>query len=319
MDYGNLLSRAWRIVWNNKFLLVLGFLAALGSGGGNGGGGPNVNFGGRDFDLPPGTADNIDRFVSQFGPLFAGLICLGVVLGIVLWLVRLVAQAGLISAASRIDAGEKVTLGEAFSAGTSKLGRMVGINVLMYGPFTLLGLIAAGFGIITAGTAVLNEMSVGGPRDIEGLLGGMSIIIFCVICLLCLLLPLLLVVTAIYPFAQRGAVLNDLGVIDSIRHGWNVLRANLGEIILLIVIFVVIGIAFGVVLAIIFIPLAFLALGPTIIGMVSSGNVGVVEVATAAFGFICLGLLAAALNSVVVAFRSTAVTLAYQQFVAKTS
>jgi hypothetical protein len=39
MDYESLLRRAWDIVWNNKYLIVLGALASLGSGGGGGGGG----------------------------------------------------------------------------------------------------------------------------------------------------------------------------------------------------------------------------------------------------------------------------------------
>jgi len=29
MDYGNLFSRAWTIIWDHKYLMVLGILAAL--------------------------------------------------------------------------------------------------------------------------------------------------------------------------------------------------------------------------------------------------------------------------------------------------
>ena len=41
MDYGQLLSRAWNIIWEHKFLILLGVLVALGSAGG---GGSNANF-----------------------------------------------------------------------------------------------------------------------------------------------------------------------------------------------------------------------------------------------------------------------------------
>ena len=44
MDYGQLFRRGWEIVWQNKYLFVLGFLAALGAGG-NGGSGIN-------YDIP---------------------------------------------------------------------------------------------------------------------------------------------------------------------------------------------------------------------------------------------------------------------------
>ena len=46
MDYGNLLKRSWDIVWHNKFLFILGFLAALGSGGSS----PNGNNANYTFD-----------------------------------------------------------------------------------------------------------------------------------------------------------------------------------------------------------------------------------------------------------------------------
>ena len=32
MDYGRILNRAWHIVWEHKFLIILGVLVALGSG-----------------------------------------------------------------------------------------------------------------------------------------------------------------------------------------------------------------------------------------------------------------------------------------------
>ena len=35
MDYGEIITRAWNITWKNKFLWVLGFLAALTSIGSN--------------------------------------------------------------------------------------------------------------------------------------------------------------------------------------------------------------------------------------------------------------------------------------------
>ena len=39
MEYGKVLSRSASIVWQNKFLMIVGILAALGSGMFSGGGG----------------------------------------------------------------------------------------------------------------------------------------------------------------------------------------------------------------------------------------------------------------------------------------
>ena len=263
MDYGNLLKRAWHIVWNNKFMFVLGFLAALGSGGGSGSGG-NSNFsssGSNNFNLPPEFAANIERYWAEFAGVVIALVCFFVILGIIFWLVSLVGQTGLISSAARIDAGEDVTLGEAFAEGTAKLGKMIGLNLVLYGPFMLFGLIA--FGVIGAlvGPAVFAEMAgSGGNMDsIAGAIGGFMV---CFGILACLLVPLGILVNIIYPFAQRGLILQGHGVIDSIRHGWKVVRENAGDVVLLIILFLVIGFVFGIVAAIVLIPLALLIFVP---------------------------------------------------------
>jgi hypothetical protein len=316
MDFGNLLSRAWRIVWHNKFMLLLGFLAALGSGGGRGN--SNFNFGRNDYHLGPGTADDIATFFGRFGPLILGLICFLFFVAIVLWLLRLTAQAALISSAARLDAGETVTFGDAFSAGVRKLGRMMGINILLYGPFTLLGLLMVAFFLSMVGTAVVNEIAGGSATDIQAVLGSLGVLGACFACLLCLLVPLLILVSAVYPFAQRGAVLQDMGVAASIGHGWSVLKANLADIILLALLFIVIGFVFGIIAFVVLIPFAILAFGPAIFGLIAQNSFQVLDALTIAAGVIVMGLVAAAVNSVMVAFRSTAFTLAYQQFLDKT-
>jgi hypothetical protein len=316
MDYGNLLKRSWDIVWNNKFLFILGFLAAL--GGGSGGGSGNSNFSFDSSDVPAEMLVQIQQFWAQYGALVIGVICLGVIVSIILWLVRLVAQAGMISAVDRIETGEKMTFSEAFSAGVGKLGRMVGVNVVMYGPFTLFGLLAGGFGLVTAWTAISSAAAGASQADIEAMFGGLGIFWVCIACVACLIVPLMLFVTVIYPFAQRGAILQDLGVIDSIRHGWQVVKVNAGDVILLIVLFIVLSIVFGLATFVVLIPLALVSLAPGIASMVmSGGSFEVGNILLLAGGGICIGLVGAAVNSIMVAFRSTAVTLAYQEFTNK--
>jgi hypothetical protein len=317
MDFGNLLRRSWDIVWNNKFLFILGFLAALGSGGTNGGGG-NANYSFDGSEVPAEVIEQMQQFWVQYGALFIGLICLGIIVGIILWLIRLVAQAGMISAVSRIEAGEKLTFGEAFSAGVNKLGRMVGVNVVMYGPFTLFGLLAAVAGLATAGAAIGSEVSGASPADLEALFGGVAFLWVCIGCVACLIIPLVLFVSVIYPFAQRGAVLQDLSVIDSVKHGWQVVRANTSDVILLVVLFIVLGIVFGIATAIVLIPLALVSLAPGIASVIiEGGSFDASNILLLAGGGICVGLVGAGVNSIIVAYRSTAVTLAYQEFTSK--
>ena len=71
--------------------------------------------------------------------------------------------------------------------------------------------------------------------------------------------------------------------------------------------------------AVFVIPFAFLAAGPFILDAIRGNEIsfGMLEAVTLAFGGLCLGLVAAAVNSVMTAYRSTVVTLAYQQFIQK--
>jgi hypothetical protein len=277
MDYGQLLRDSWQIVWRNKFLLILGFLAALGGSSGVGSSNSNIGFSGDE--IPPDFAERADVFLALFAPFLLGLVCLGILVAIVFWLIRLTAQAGLISAAARLEDGEKVSLGEALGAGLGKLGRMIGITLLLYGPFILLGLILAALAVLIAGAAIGYELS-NASEALEPILASLAIVIACVALLFCILLPLILLVSIFLPFAQRAAVLEDLGVTASIGRAWRVITGNLAEAVILVLLLV-----------------NFFAL--------LCGGIGV-------------ALLAAFLNALLTTYRSTVMTLAYRRLVEKT-
>ena len=328
MDYGNILRRSWDVIWNHKFMLVLGFLAALGSGAGGGGGNSsNYTVDGSEFDaLPFATVPEISQnmeavaaAVAAAGAVIAGLLCLFLIIGIILWLVRLTAQAGMIDAAYRLDAGEKVTFGEAISAGWHKLGRMVGLNLVFFGVFFLIAIIAGvvvlvmglGVGATAAGAAASDS-------DIGALIGGLGAgLIALICCLMCVFMLLAIVVSVLYPFAQRAAVLEDKSVFASISRGWQVIKENLGEVIILILLFLLLGFLVGAVTFAVFIPLAALAFAPTAIRLFSGGTFEVLDLVLASGGILCMILFGAAINAIFVAFRSSAFTLAYGELTSK--
>ena len=322
MDYGNLFRRSWDVIWNHKFMLVLGFLAALGSGAGGGGGGnSNYTFDGSEFEnMPfetiPELSQNMEAFVAAMaaaGAIIAGLLCFFFIIAIVLWLVRLTAQAGLIDAAYRLDAGEKMTFGEAISAGWQKLGQMVGLNIVLFGVFFVMAIIGAvvlamGIGATVAGAAT-------GEGEVGAVLGAGLVGLIC--CLLCVFLLFAIVVSVIYPFAQRAVILEDKGVFSSISRGWQVIKENLGEVIILILIFLVLGIVVGALTFAVILPIAALSFAPTLIRFFSGGALEVMDVLLASGGLLCIVLFGAAINAIFVAFRSSVVTLAYGEFTSK--
>ncbi len=318
MDYGNILRRSWDVIWNHKFMLVLGFLAALGSGVSGGGGGNNANytFDGTEFDAIPQISENLGAVIAAAGAVVAGLLCFFFIVAIVLWLVRLTAQAGMIDAAYRLDAGEKVTFGEAISAGWHKLGRMIGINILLFGVFFLMAIVgvivlALGIGATAAGAAA-------SEGDFGALLAGLGMGIFALICcLMCVFLLVAIVVNVLYPFAQRAAILEDMGVIASIGRGWQVIKENLGEVIILLLLFMLLGFLVGAVTFAVFIPIAALSFAPMGIRLFGGGTFEVMDILVASGGLLCMVLFGAAINAIYVAFRSSVFTLAYGEFTSK--
>ena len=54
MNFGEILTKAWKIIWKFKVLWIFGILASCGQGGGSGGGGGNtgVQFSGDDPNIP---------------------------------------------------------------------------------------------------------------------------------------------------------------------------------------------------------------------------------------------------------------------------
>lgn len=312
MNYGDLFSRAWRIVWIKKFMLVLGFLAALGGATSN-----NFNFNYGINDFPTGFETRIEPFLTKFLPFIIGLICLGFLIEIFLWLLRLTAQAGLIESAARLDAGEEAYFSQAISSGIKKLGRMVGINLLLYGPFSIIVAIFIFTAIVVLGSAIGSSVASSDESIWAIIAGSFAIFSVCIGLLACFFVPIWLVLTVIYPFAQRGAVLQDLGVIDSIQHAWQIIKANISEVVLLALFFIAIAIGIGIVVVLLMIPLAFLAMFPVIMEVIMTGNIDPGNIVLVFCGSLLLVLVVALLNSVIVAFRSTAVTLAYQQFITK--
>lgn len=307
MDYGRLVSESWRITWNNKFLWVLGFLAALTSVSSSGNSGRTISQRLESGDVSP-------EMITAVSGAILLLVCIGFVLGIVLMLVSLAAQGGLISAVARLDDGEKVTLGEAFGAGTQAIIRLFGVGFLLWLPVILVVVLVTIIGIASAGGFAAAASIADNP---ERLFAGLGFLAICLVGLCCALIPLAIVISVVYEFALRGTMLENLGVTDSIRWGWRVVRNNIAEIIVLLVLFWGIGILYAILVGLIMIPLALVVFVPTILMFNSGSTPNVATMGLLIGGGICLGVLGAVLNSVIVTWRSAAFTLAYRQLSAK--
>ncbi len=306
MNYGDTLRRSWQLTWNNKWLWLLGFLAALG-------GGSSISSN-SNYQMDPNTTTpggiSPELAAGLTGAVLL-LCCIGVIIGILLWLVSLASKGGLITSVVELDRGQPSSFGRAFRQGWRKLLPLVLMTLLLFSVLIVLGIIlAVGF----AGTiaAAIGAGTSGGSDALAGILGTAG---FVFLCLLCLLIPLSLVLNLIYPFAYRGIMLRDMPVVDSIRHGWRVLREHLGEILILGLIFFVINLIIGA------ISLGIIGLLGISSGMMSTllagGELTTTQVVGGIVGVLATGLIFAIISAIFTAWRSATFTLAYEQWTGK--
>ena len=245
MDYGKLLGRAWNIVWEHKFLILLGVLVALGSAGGGGNANANIaapegNVRGFDFQLPQlgGEWGLPTRVVAGTAVVFIGI---ALVVGIALWVISTIARGGLIAGASAIDSGASSSFAQAWSAGWQKGWSLLGIGILPAIPgFVLIFTLGIGGAV---GYLGLTRVNVGNAPLLPNIA-----VVGTVAVLACLFISIALVLSLLRTFANRACMLKDLGVFAAYRRGWDVLLDNIGPALVLFLLQIAISIGLGIVL-----------------------------------------------------------------------
>ncbi|MFN2222016.1 MAG: hypothetical protein PVH65_02190 [Chloroflexota bacterium] len=241
MEYGKIISRAANLVWQNKFLILVGILAGLGSGMFNGGGGGGgAGGGGNGTGSTPSLGENEVGLIVGIG---LAVLCVVVVIAIVIWVVSTVARGGLIASVDDIESGQKSSFRQAWSAGWEKVWTLLGIGILPAIPTFILGLVSL-LGALSYGglLALLGEDFEEVAIAVGASLGTGLLIVFCCIA------PVGIVLSILRNFAERACMLEGHGVVDSYRRGANVLMANLGEALVLILIQVGLFIVLGILL-----------------------------------------------------------------------
>jgi len=238
MDYGKLLGRAWNIVWEQKFLILLGVLVALGSAGGGGNANANIS-------APEGDVRGFDFQLPQLGEewgLPTGVVVgAAIVIGIALWAVSTIARGGLIAGASAVDSGVSSGFAQAWSAGWRKGWRLLGIGILPAIPgFILIFILGIGGAVGYLGLTRVNVGNAPLPPN--------ATVVGIVAVLACLLVPIALVLGLLRTFANRACMLEDAGVFAAYRRGWDVLLDNIGPALILFLLQIVISIGLGIVL-----------------------------------------------------------------------
>jgi membrane-anchored glycerophosphoryl diester phosphodiesterase (GDPDase) len=266
MDYGWVLKRAWEITWKFKGLWVLGILASCSSGGGGGGGGGGSS--GARTQIGPDSDPRfleIQRWIESIPPetwIVIAIVVAAVilVLGLVFLVLGVIGQGGLIAGFNQVEDSGTVTLAEAFRLGTANFWRLLGVRIV----FWLAGVLLAIALVVAAILVAIGTLGIG---------------LLCLVPLLCVLIPVGAIVGVYVTLTQVALVTEHLTVGDAFRRSWQVLKENLGPVIVigLIVLFgsLIIGLLLALPLIAAVLPVALvLALGgdqATTTGLVMAG------------------------------------------------
>jgi membrane-anchored glycerophosphoryl diester phosphodiesterase (GDPDase) len=281
-NFGEVLTRAWQIVWKHKVLWVFGIFAGCarggGGGGGTGGGGGGTGPGEQPFPQLQQLFDQLGQWISENTWIVIVFVLLLLVLIVLAIFLGTIGRIGLIKGTSQAEMGvERLNFGELFSESTPYFWRVFGLSLLIF----LISLL------------VLVPLALGGVL-FSALTAGIGAL--CLLPLLCLLVPVLWFFSIVIEQANAAIVLDDLSIGDGFRKGWEVVRANIGPMILMALI---IFIGSGVVGFIIAIPI-IAAVIPLIFSAASNNaNPVWITVVCCALYFPVLLLLSGILNAYV--------------------
>lgn len=241
-NFGEVLTRAWQIVWKHKILWIFGILASCGRGGGGGSGGGNTGFETQGPELPP----EVLRWFQTIQENLTTFIGIGIALICLIWIITIflstIGRIGLIWGASQAEGGaENLIFGELFSESTPYFWRIFGLSLIVAIPILLV------FVALLAGIFAFAVTASGGSDTAwVGFAAMIPLFIGCI----CILIPVMFVIGMIIRQAERAIVLEDMRVLPALSRGWDVFRNNLGPIILMAIILAIITLAVGFVIAI---------------------------------------------------------------------
>ena len=243
-NFGEVLSRAWQIIWKHKVFWIFGMLASCSRGG------PSLNlsynFNSGDFNGgAPNIPPEIQRFMEFVVQNAIAIATISIALVCIIWIIAIffgtVGRIGLIRGVGQVEAGGMTAFGQLFSESLPYFWRVFGLSVLIGLPFVIvIGAMVAGF--VAFGVA----LSQGSNASAIGFLALIPVFLGC----LCLLVPIGIVVGLIVRQAERAIVLEGAGLLPGLSRGWDIFRINLGPIILMALILWVIGLGVGFVIAI---------------------------------------------------------------------
>ncbi len=265
MDPVKILKRAWHILWNYRVLWLFGFILALGASGGSPGGNGGSRYSVNDrqeYQLPNDMQHEFNNVGEAFDEIFtqglpalereldlpqgelksmlwvvAAFILVMIVFSVLISIARYVSETSVIRMVDEYEvSGTKMSFREGWRLGWSRTAwRFFLIDLIVNIPVFLL--------FVFLGVAgYLVYVMVGGqdrPFATAGMISliGVAILVVFVVVLVSVFLYLL------RHFFWRSAAFEDLGVRDSLRAGFEMVRENWKDVGIMWLVMIGVGIA----------------------------------------------------------------------------
>lgn len=210
MDHFGFLKRGWDITWRYKHLWVLGFFAGA---AGSVSSGSSYQFSGESLGA---ASDIFGRWLEQN----AGVIGVIMLIGIALWFVAIAAQGAIAHATNEAAEERTPALGQAWSVGFSKWGRIFMIQLVLALPVLVLALV-----LILLVAAAIAAGAVDGGSGAAGATVGLCIGVPVV---LLAFIAVLVIASMLSMVAVRYGVLVDVTFWQAVQRAWEDLWGKRG-------------------------------------------------------------------------------------------
>ena len=281
MQYGELITRSFAIVWRRRYLWLLAILGGADvtsggqlnfSGAGNvfSGSGTSSGTSAPAAGSPAGVQDAVSavgRFVQDN---LAAIVLVGailVVVAIAWWLLSCVTTGALVRATAEHDAERPFGLGLAWRTGLGTFWTILGLRLIgVLWTIVVLGTIV---GAVVLGVAAYlsNQTAAVGAIITVGLLLGAVLVLASI--------P----VGIAFVLATRAAVLEQRGPLSALGRGFGLLWSRIGRVLLVWLLQVGLALAAGLGLAFVVIPVVLLLVAVVVAAGVAGGVGSAVVVA----------------------------------------
>jgi hypothetical protein len=294
LNFGEILTKAWKIIWKHKVLWIFGILAscAQGGGGNSGGSGNSSQGNGNNFqNFDPnnsqftGPMEEMVRWFSEHLAIVIALACVLILLSLLFTFIGYVGKIALIKGAYKAENGaEQLTFSELWKESLPYFWRVFGLAFLV--GLAILLLIALPIGVIAALTAGIG--------------------VLCILPLICLLIPAAIVWSMFIEQTNAAIVLENLSMVDGLKRGWEIFKANWSS---LLIMWLILGVGGGIIGVLIALPI-LIAVLPAIMG-IANGSTN--SLLFAGLCFVAYLPVLITLQGILIAYVQTSWTLTFMQ------